>query len=119
MKAVLDSDILIDYLQGIPQARKELGNYRDPCYSVISWMEVMCGAETEEEAAAARAFLNALRLVELDGAIAARAVQLRREKRLKLPDAVILATADVEGCFLVTRNAKDFGVKDPRIRIPY
>jgi predicted nucleic acid-binding protein len=119
VKAVVDSDILIDYLQGIPEARTELRQYREPCYSVISWMEVMAGAETPDEARAARNLLQAMRLVELDRAVAARAVELRREKRLKLPDAVILATADVENCLLVTRNAKDFDAKDPRIRIPY
>lgn len=50
---------------------------------------------------------------------AQKAVQLRKSLRLKLPDAIILATADEEGCILVTRNTKDFKVSDPRVRIPY
>jgi len=37
----------------------------------------------------------------------------------KLPDAVIWATADSEGCILVTRNTKDFDGNHPMIRIPY
>jgi len=36
-----------------------------------------------------------------------------------LPDAIILASADCEGCIMVTRNSKDFDPGDPRVRIPY
>jgi predicted nucleic acid-binding protein len=39
--------------------------------------------------------------------------------RLKLPDAVILATAEESGCILVTRKTRDFPANDPRIRFPY
>lgn len=48
MKAVIDSDVLIDYLQGINEAEAEISRYSDPLYSIISWMEIMCGAETDE-----------------------------------------------------------------------
>jgi len=36
MKAVFDSDVLIDYLQGLPEAREELSRYRQPHYSIIT-----------------------------------------------------------------------------------
>jgi len=36
MKAVLDSDILIDYLQGMDQAKVEISRYSRPLYSIIS-----------------------------------------------------------------------------------
>jgi len=48
-----------------------------------------------------------------------RAVELRREMRLKLPDAVVLAGAEVEGCILVSRNTRDFPADGPRVRFPY
>jgi predicted nucleic acid-binding protein len=44
---------------------------------------------------------------------------LRREIRLKLPDAIILASARANGLLLVTRNHRDFPRKDSDIRIPY
>lgn len=119
MKALIDSDVLIDYLQGLAAAKRELGRYEELCYSVISWMEVMCGAETEEERQAAESFLGTMRMIPLSGEVARRAVRERRRGRLKLPDAVILATADVEGCLLVTRNSKDFAKDDARVRVPY
>jgi predicted nucleic acid-binding protein len=119
MKAVIDSDVLIDFLQGLDAAAAEIDRYDDPCYSVISWMEVMIGAETDAERFAAETLFDSLRRIELSAEIARRAVDLRRTLRLKLPDAIVLATADREGCILVTRNAHDFDPHDPRIRIPY
>jgi predicted nucleic acid-binding protein len=119
MRAVIDSDVLIDFLQGLDAAAAEIDRYEDPCYSVISWMEVMIGAETDAERFAAETLLDSLRRIELSTPIATRAVDLRRTLRLKLPDAIVLATADTEGCILVTRNDKDFDPNDPRIRLPY
>lgn len=119
MKALIDSDVLIDYLQGLPQAKKEINRYSQPLYSVISWMEIMCGAETAMERSAAASLLKSLKRVELTAEVAEKAVEARRQWRLKLPDAIILASAEAEGCLLVTRNSKDFGKDDPRVRIPY
>jgi len=119
MKAVIDSDILIDYLQGNPKSAKEIARYDDLCYSVISWMEVMCGADSDKERSAALDLLSSMRLVALSEEIAQLAVDARKKLRLKLPDAVIWATADSQGCILVTRNTRDFDRQDPRVRIPY
>ena len=58
-------------------------------------------------------------MIELDGAIAELAVTLRRQHRIKLPDAVIWATAQVGRRLLVTRNVRDFPKDDPGVREPY
>jgi len=44
----------------------------------------------------------------LDEEIAGKAIQLMREQRIKLPDAVIAATSIINNFTLVTRNIKDF-----------
>jgi predicted nucleic acid-binding protein len=119
MKAVLDSDVLIDFLQGIPQAANELAQYRQPLYSVITLMELHCGARTAEQRTAVDVLLATMTRVDLSEAVARRAVELRQALRLKLPDAVVLASAEVEGCILVTRNTRDFPHGDPRVRFPY
>jgi predicted nucleic acid-binding protein len=119
VKALIDSDVLIDYLQGVSAASEEMARYREVRYSIISWMEVMCGAETVEEAEAAKILFDSMSRVELSPEVAARAVDERKRLGLKLPDAIILASADCEGCILVTRNSKDFSESDPRIRFPY
>jgi predicted nucleic acid-binding protein len=116
--ALFDTNILIDYLRGIDAARDELAYYTEKCISIITWMEVMAGAvpETEDRT---RAFLASFETIELDGQIAERAVSLRKTHRIKLPDAIIWATADINGLLLVTRNVKDFPQSDPGIRCPY
>jgi predicted nucleic acid-binding protein len=119
MKALIDTVILIDYLEGRGEAKAEINRYSEPLYSIISWMEVMCGAETEEEEASAKLLFRSMHRVDLTSRIAQKAVEERKRSGLKLPDAVILATADCEGCILVTRNTKDFDSGDPRVRIPY
>jgi predicted nucleic acid-binding protein len=119
VKAVIDSDVLIDFLQGLPEARTELARYRRPLYSIISFMELLAGAQTEAERLAAEALLGSLGRLDLTEAIARRAVELRQTMRLKLPDAIVLASAEEEGCILVTRNTKDFPAGDPRVRFPY
>lgn len=69
--------------------------------------------------AATRGFLATFERVELSTDIADRAVSLRRKTRLRIPDAIILATARVGGLLLVTRNTKDFPADEPGIRMPY
>ncbi len=118
VKAVFDTNILIDYLNGFSEARTELSRYREPLVSIVTWMEVMVGTPPEKEQAARR-FLNRFQVVGLGDEVAALGVTLRREQRLKLPDAVIYATARVAGCVLVTRNSKDFRPEFADVRIPY
>lgn len=118
VKPLFDSCILIDYLQGLPEAREELKRYDRSAISIVTWMEVMVGADASVEAAT-RAFLSAFETIGVDAEIAERAVAIRRERRMRLPDAIIKATADVAGALLVTRNSRDFPADMPGVRIPY
>ena len=118
VKALFDTNILIDYLNAIPQARREFARYDDRAISVITWMEVMVGAEASVEKAT-RAFLDSFIMIGLNDTVAASAVNLRRAHRIKLPDAVVWASAQTQARLLVTRNTKDFPANDPGIRHPY
>lgn len=118
VKALFDTNILIDYLNAVPEVREELDRYKERAISIITWMEVMVGAEVRLEAPT-RSFLDDFETIGLDARIAEKAVALRRERRIKLPDAVIWASAQVNGMLLVTRNTKDFPAGDPGVRTPY
>jgi predicted nucleic acid-binding protein len=53
----------------------------------------------------------------VDRAVAERAGRLRRKKGLRLPDALIAATAIEHDCTLVTRNRADFAsIRQLRVR---
>jgi hypothetical protein len=118
VKALFDTNVLVDYLNAVPEARTELQHYTEKAVSIITWMEVMVGANHDLEAAT-RSFLSGFDVVAVDQQIAERAVSLRRNHRIKLPDAIIWATAQVHAMLLVTRNTKDFPVDDPGVRTPY
>jgi predicted nucleic acid-binding protein len=118
VKALLDTNILIDFLSGIPEARDELGRHGEKAISIISWMEVMAGAEPDVRQKT-RACLDSFTVLPLADRIAERAVELRRAHHIKLPDAVIWGTAEVHSMLLVTRNIKDFPPDMPGIRVPY
>ena len=118
VKALFDTNILIDYLNGMPAARDELGRYDDRAISIVTWMEVLAGATPKVEEAT-RAFLDGFEIIALDNPIAELAVLLRKRNRIKLPDAIILASAEANARLLVTRNTKDFKASDPGVRIPY
>jgi predicted nucleic acid-binding protein len=116
--ALFDTNIVIDYLSGVQDAFNELSVYTDRAVSIGTWMEVMVGAKPDSEAQT-RAVLNMFVLLPLTADVAERAVFERRQSRMKLPDAIILATAHQTGRILITRNTKDFSASHPLIRIPY
>jgi predicted nucleic acid-binding protein len=118
VRALFDTNIIVDYLNAVPQARTELKRYAEKAISIITWMEVMVGASGDVEDAT-RSFLNTFDVIALDGEIAERAVSLRRTHHIKLPDAIIWATAQANARLLVTRNTKDFTAGDPGVRMPY
>ncbi|MBA4779415.1 MAG: twitching motility protein PilT [Sphingomonadales bacterium RIFCSPHIGHO2_01_FULL_65_20] len=117
-----DSNILIDMLRGIPQARTELmraAEFGRIWVSRAVWIEVLSkgqGAGLKR----AEVLLSGFGIDEIDQEIAARAASMRREReRLKAMDAIILSTAQIRGRVLVTRNTKDFPAEMPGIRVPY
>jgi predicted nucleic acid-binding protein len=118
LRALFDTNILIDYLNGVEAAKVEIEHYKRPAISVISWIEVLSGTGPAAEGAT-RKFLSSFERIELTQRIADEAVALRRAEKMRVPDAIILATARMENLILVTRNTKDFTADDPGIRVPY
>lgn len=117
--AVLDSTIVIDHLNGIHQATAAIAGEPSPAISVVTWIEVMVGLRNADEERAGREYLAQFEVVALSEPVAEGAVRLRRETRLKLPDAIILATARHLHCPLLTRNTRDFGQFEREIVVPY
>ena len=73
--------------------------------SVVTEIELLSKpGMTAGEMATARAFLSKLGLVDLSPSIREEAARMRRDERLRLPDAMIVATALVEGAVLVTND---------------
>lgn len=119
MNAVVDTNILVDYLNGSDDARRELASFDAVYISLISWMEILVGAAEGEEESEVREFLRRFRVHPVDEGVAERAVEIRRREKIRIPDAIIWATAQHLGLLLVTRNTRDFPANHSGVRIPY
>ena len=119
VKLLFDTNILIDYLNGVEAAQAEIDGQSKRLISIVTWMEFLAGARNDEEADVIEMFLREFRVVEISRPIARDAVALRKERRLRLPDAIIWATANHESALLVTRNTRDFPANHPGVRVPY
>lgn len=113
-----DTSIVFDWLKRKPQAMAELSRYRRHRMSRIVWTEVLAGEALDARDTVRQALAN-FDIVELDARIATAAADIRYRSRMKLLDAYVLATAQVNGAILITRNTKDFPANMPGIRIPY
>lgn len=114
-----DTNIIIDALAKRPQALAELRRASRPWISRVTWIEVLAGVPAPARLKTEQ-YLAHYSIRELSPEIARRAADLRFNRRsLRLPDAVIFASAQDHGAILVTRNAKDFPATMPGIRIPY
>jgi predicted nucleic acid-binding protein len=119
VKVLFDTNILIDYLNGVAASKREIERHRDRLVSIVTWMEVLAGAHDDEEREVIEMFLRDFQVIELTRRVAHEAVSLRKKHRIRLPDAVIWASARVESALLMTRNTKDFPKDDPAVRVPY
>lgn len=113
-----DTNILIDWLFDRQEAIDELSRYSRHRISRIVWAEVLAG-EPSHSRNHVQTLLTSFEVVEVDQRIAQAAVDIRYRTRMKMMDALILATAQVNGGILITRNTKDFPAVMPGIRIPY
>lgn len=115
---LFDTDIIVDWLSGRREALAELGRYPRHRISRISWAELLA-MEPLESRDRVEALLAAFDVIEVDARVAAAAADLRHATAMRLADALVLATAQVHGAILITRNVTDFPAAMPGIRVPY
>jgi len=113
-KIVLDTNALIYHFQGLAPWTDFIDGLRraDVSVSVITRMELLAlnGLPPDSERTI-RAFLEKLNIAPLSAAIENMAILLRRKARLKLPDAIVAATAVVSKAVLIS-NDKDMAALD-------
>jgi predicted nucleic acid-binding protein len=102
---LVDTDICIDHLASrsrLPGRRNRLG------YSVITRAELRAGAATGAQHDTIRRLLGTMREYPVDRQVADEAGRIRHEFGLRLPDALISATALIRSLTVHTRNVVDF-----------
>jgi predicted nucleic acid-binding protein len=77
--------------------------------SVVSEIELLgWNASNEEEATTIESFVLGSDIIQLTRPIVSKTIEIRKTRKIKLPDAIIAATAIVHDLTLVSRNDSDF-----------
>lgn len=108
---LVDTDVFIDHLRGFREFDPKAHRIH---YSVITRAELFAGNTATE---LVNVLLAPFREISIGRSLAERAGRVRREVGIRLPDALIAATAIEHKLSLFTRNRGDFNnVSGLRIR---
>jgi len=125
MSYLFDTNILVHYLNGsFPQTRLEtIDRMLETSFqvSVISKLELLgWKGHTAETLELAAAFLSEAVVIPVDLAVADRALYLKLHYTIRLPDAIIAATALETDSTLVTRNTTDMAkIRQVKVMDPF
>ena len=113
MTYLYDTNIFIDFFSGTSRIddifNVEFINQNDIIISQINKIELLSHPNiTLSDEKKFEIFLNSFRIININTQIEKLTIQLRRKYKLKLPDAIIAATAINENAEIVTRDLKDF-----------
>ena len=119
-KAILNSNLLIFLSKGIIDRKKLYSKYDEFCVSIITYMEVYAFefADQTQKKLLDETFAN-LEIIEINQEIADQAIIYRKNKtkRIKLPDAIILASAKYANADLLTDDWDDFQNIDSAVNV--
>jgi predicted nucleic acid-binding protein len=124
MRNLIDTNVWIDAIAG-NLSKKDFLKISVEAewagYSAITRLELFgFPGLTEEEEEKIRELLRAFQEVAVTSGIIDRAIEIRRKTKVKVPDAIIGASAVVLGCNLITRNVADFkGIDGLKIIDPF
>ena len=124
MNYLFDTNILIYYFNGSlsEDVKKNISEMLEHNFSisVISKMEFLgFNKFTTQERVQADRFLSFAKIIPLEDSIVDRVIQMKQNQKIKLPDAIIAATAISKKLHLVTRNVKDFKDIDIKLNNPF
>lgn len=109
---LIDSNAIIDYLGGkLPSSGMMFMDgviNATPKISVISKIEVLSFNAPPSDYQLLSDFMNDSDILDLTETVVEKTIDLRKQYRVKLPDAIIAATALVHGLELISRNINDF-----------
>jgi len=124
MRNLIDTNVWIDAIAGNLSKKAFLKISVEAewaGYSAITRLELFgFPGLTEAEEEKIRELLHAFEEVAVTSGIIDRAIEFRRKTKVKVPDAIIGASAVVLGCNLITRNVVDFkGIDGLKIIDPF
>ena len=120
MKYLLDSNIVIYYLNGDRDIYDFVEKHKSiSTISLITYYEVLNYDFSKEEELLVREFLDGFEVLAVSKNIVNKALENRKSKKIKMADNFILATSQIFGLDIVTRNIKDFSSFTDRLLNPF
>ncbi|TAN01289.1 MAG: type II toxin-antitoxin system VapC family toxin [Chitinophagaceae bacterium] len=109
-KYLIDTNAVIDYLSNkLPGNASNMLDEEALEISVIIRMELPAWGNAEsQQLSILEDFINSVVVWSLDEPVIIKGIEIRKNFRIKLPDAIIAATPVVHELTLVTRNVNDF-----------
>jgi predicted nucleic acid-binding protein len=109
---LIDSNAVIDYLgnkfpeEGMNFMNKVIDNV--PIVSVITKIEVLGFEISAENYKLLSDFMSDAIVLDLSDNVVDECINLRKKNKVRIPDAIIAATAIVNNFVLISRNVSDF-----------
>jgi predicted nucleic acid-binding protein len=117
-KAILDSNVIIDAVRKMIDIKKSIFQYQFVYISLITYIEVLgYNFQNENDKLMTMQILRLFEIVNPDIDIADLTIGYRKMKKIKVPDAIILATARKLNAMLLTSNTVDFKNVDDSVVI--
>ena len=93
----------------------------DPVISIVTQIEILSKKDLlETEISALKDFLKIAVIYDVNQDVAVKTIDIRLKYKIKLPDAIIAATAITQNLILISRNTSDFSkIKELEIINPH
>ena len=115
---LLDSNTIVYLSKEIISVDDVFDDNKEYGISVITYMEVLgYSFESTKEKEFIEELLSYLSVIYIDETIAKRVIELKKERKIKLPDAIICATAMVNNSLLITNDIRLKNIKNLKIKI--
>ncbi|HEX8460664.1 MAG TPA: type II toxin-antitoxin system VapC family toxin [Segetibacter sp.] len=123
-KYLIDTNVVNDFLRNAlpPEGMRFIAKVinETPIISLITKIELFSFNAPEEEAQIIEDFVSSSKLIDFTDEIVQETIMIRKTARIKIPDALIAATAVVSNLVLITRNTSDFkGIVNLQMLDPY
>ncbi len=115
---ILDSNTIIYLSKELIKVDDVFNQDEDYSVSIITYMEVLgYSFDLDEEKVFIEELFSYLNIIYIDEAIANRVIELRQNNKIKLPDAIICATALLNSATLITNDIRLKNIDNLKLRI--
>ncbi len=110
---LIDTNIFIYYLKNDKKIVEYFNHLKltneSINYSFINRIELLCFSQLDaKEEHVIKEMLDQFNYIGYDEKVEAKTIELRKKYNIKIPDAIIAASALINNCTLITRNESDF-----------